>query len=206
MQKLEADYDCLVFHATGTGGRAMEALGHSGMLAGFLDITTTEVADMIVGGIFASDENRFGAAIETGLPWVGSAGALDMANFGPRDTVPPKFNGRNFVIHNPSVTLMRTTVEENRVVGEWIGNRINQMEGPARFLIPEGGVSVLDKPGGAFHDPAADKALFDALEQTVRQTARRQVARINANINDEAFSNALASAFTSISQPLRRTA
>jgi uncharacterized protein (UPF0261 family)/energy-coupling factor transporter ATP-binding protein EcfA2 len=203
---LEADFDCLVFHATGTGGRAMEALGQSGLLAGFVDVTTTEVADMIVGGIFPADENRFGAAIDTGLPWVGSAGALDMVNFGPRDTVPEKFSSRKFVIHNPSVTLMRTTPEENRAFGEWIGQRMNRMEGPAVFLIPEGGVSILDKPGGPFHDPAADKALFDALEATVRQTSRRRIVRVNANINDEAFSSALVSAFLSICKPLRRTA
>lgn len=203
---LEPDYDCLVFHATGTGGRAMEALGQSGMLAGFVDITTTEVADMIVGGVFPADENRFGAAIDTGLPWVGSAGALDMCNFGARATVPERFNGRNFVIHNPAVTLMRTTVQENRAMGEWIGQRMNLMEGPAIFLIPEGGVSILDRPGGAFHDPAADAALFEALEATVRQTARRKIIRVKANINDEAFSTALANAFTSIANPLRRTA
>jgi uncharacterized protein (UPF0261 family) len=163
---------------------------------------------MIVGGVFPADENRFGAAIETGLPWVGSAGALDMCNFGARATVPERFNGRNFVIHNPAVTLMRTTAEENRAMGEWIGNRMNLMDGPAIFLIPEGGVSVLDKPGpgGPFHDPAADKALFDALEATVRQTARRKIVRVNANINDEAFSTAVANAFRSISNPLRRTA
>ncbi|MCB1445853.1 MAG: ABC transporter permease [Rhizobiaceae bacterium] len=203
---LEADYDCLVFHATGTGGRAMEALGHSGLLSGFLDITTTEVADMIVGGVFPADENRFGAAIETGLPWVGSCGALDMVNFGPRDTVPARFDSRRFVIHNAAVTLMRTTPEENRAFGEWIGERINRMEGPVRFLIPEGGVSILDRPGAPFHDPAADRALFEAIEATVRQTARRQVVRVNANINDEAFARALVSAFTAIAGPMRRTA
>ncbi|PHP66841.1 hypothetical protein CSC94_12115 [Zhengella mangrovi] len=203
---LEPDFDCLVFHATGTGGRAMEALGHSGLLAGFVDLTTTEVADMLVGGVFPADRNRFGAAIETGLPWVGSAGALDMVNFGARETVPERFSGRNFVIHNPTVTLMRTTAEENRAFGQWIGERMNQMEGPAIFLIPEGGVSVLDKPGGPFHDPAADKALFDALEGTVRQTARRRIVRVNANINDEAFSSAVVSAFLSVCNPLRRTA
>lgn len=203
---LQADYDCLVFHATGTGGRAMEALGHSGLLAGFLDITTTEVADMLVGGVFPSDEHRFGAAIDTGLPYLGSVGALDMVNFGARDTVPKQFDSRNFVIHNPAVTLMRTTVAENQAIGEWIGQRLNQMEGPVRFLLPEGGVSSLDKPGAAFHDPAADKALFDALEQTIRQTGKRQIIRVNANINDDLFAQSLVTAFRAISTPLRRTA
>tara|TARA_R110000751_G_scaffold259709_3_gene358973 strand:+ start:5111 stop:7321 length:2211 start_codon:yes stop_codon:yes gene_type:complete len=205
-RQLEADYDCLVFHATGTGGRAMEALGTSGLLTAMIDITTTEIADMIVGGVFAADENRFGAAIETGLPYVGSLGALDMVNFGARNSVPAKFDGRNFVIHNPTVTLMRTTIDENRTAGEWIGNRLNQMEGPVRFLIPEEGVSGLDKAGEAFHDPQADKALFDALEQTVRLSARRQIIRVKANINDEAFSNAVVANFRSISQLHKRSA
>jgi uncharacterized protein (UPF0261 family) len=204
--ELQADFDCLVFHATGTGGRAMEALGYSGLLAGFLDITTTEVADMIVGGVFAADEDRFGAAIETGLPYVGYTGALDMVNFGPRDTVPDRFEGRRFVIHNPAVTLMRTTVRENREIGEWIGNRLNMMEGPVRFLLPEGGVSSLDRPVQPFHDPEADKALFEALEGTVRQTSKRQIIRIRSNINDPEFTSTAAAAFRSVSQPLRRSA
>jgi uncharacterized protein (UPF0261 family) len=203
---MESDYDCLVFHATGTGGMAMETLGHSGLLAGFLDITTTEVADMIVGGVFPCDRDRFGAAIDTGLPWVGSCGALDMVNFGVRDSVPDRFEGRNFVFHNPSVTLMRTTAAECREIGEWIGQRINRMEGPVRFLIPEGGVSMLDRPGAQFHDPAANAALFEAIEGTVTQTARRQIVRVNANINDPAFSEALVSAFTAIAGRARRTA
>ncbi|MDR3494175.1 MAG: ABC transporter permease [Ancalomicrobiaceae bacterium] len=203
---LSPDFDCLVFHATGTGGRAMEALGSSGLLAGFLDITTTEIADMIVGGVFPADDRRFGAAIDTGLPWVGSAGALDMVNFGARDSVPPAFASRKFVVHNPAVTLMRTTADENRAFGEWIGARMNLMEGPAVFLIPEGGVSSLDKPGSPFHDPAADKALFDALERTVRQTARRRIVRIAANINDEAFSAALTETFRSLTTVKRRSA
>ena len=203
---METDYDCLVFHATGTGGMAMETLGHSGLLAGFLDITTTEVADMIVGGVFPCDRDRFGAAIDTRLPWVGSCGALDMVNFGARDSVPDRFEGRNFVFHNPSVTLMRTTANECREIGEWIGQRINRMEGPVRLLIPEGGVSMLDRPGAQFHDPAANAALFEAIEGTVTQTARRQIVRVNANINDPAFSEALVSAFTAIAGRARRTA
>ena len=148
-KRLEGDYDCLVFHATGIGGRSMENLGDSRLLSGFIDLTTTEVADMIVGGVFAADADRFGAAIRTGLPYVGSVGALDMVNFGPRDTVPEKFRSRKFVIHNPNVTLMRTTRDENRAFGEWIGGRLNQMNGPVRFLLPEGGVSMLDAPGQA---------------------------------------------------------
>jgi uncharacterized protein (UPF0261 family) len=197
-KKLDGDYDCLVFHATGTGGRAMEKLGDSRLLAGFLDITTTEVADMLVGGVFAADKDRFGAPIRTGLPYVGSVGALDMVNFGPRDTVPDKFKSRKFVIHNPTVTLMRTTRDENRAMGEWIGSRLNEMNGPVRFLLPEGGVSMLDASGGQFWDPEADNALFEAIERTVRTGPQRQVERVRANINDETFVNRLVDTFHSI--------
>jgi uncharacterized protein (UPF0261 family)/ABC-type branched-subunit amino acid transport system ATPase component len=205
-RRLEADYDCLVFHATGTGGRAMEALGDSGLLAGFLDLTTTEVADMLVGGVLPADQDRLGAPIRTGLPYVGSAGALDMVNFGPRDTVPEKFKGRKFVVHNANVTLMRTTRDENRAAGEWIGGRLNQMEGPVRFLLPEGGVSGLDRPGAPFHDPEADEALFEAIEKTVRPTGRRLVERVRANINEPAFADAVVEAFGSISPSVRKRA
>ncbi len=205
-KRLEADYDCLVFHATGIGGRAMENLGDSGVLAAFLDLTTTEVADMLVGGVFPATEDRFGAAIRTGLPYVGAAGALDMVNFGPRETVPEKFKSRKFVVHNPNVTLMRTTRDENRAIGEWIGNRFNRMEGPARFLLPEGGVSMLDAPGQAFHDPEADNALFEAIEKTVRQTAKRQVSRVSGNINDASFVDAAIAAFQSVAPKLQRRA
>ena len=197
VRRLEPDFDCLVFHATGTGGRSMESLADSGLLAGFIDLTTTEVADMLVGGVFPADGDRFGAAIRTRLPWVGSVGAMDMVNFGPRETVPDKFGGRRFVIHNPNVTLMRTTLQENRSIGEWMGARINQMEGPVRLLLPEGGVSALDAPGKPFHDPEADAALFEALEQTVRQTAQRRIERIKANINDDSFIAATTAAFLS---------
>jgi uncharacterized protein (UPF0261 family)/ABC-type branched-subunit amino acid transport system ATPase component len=205
-KRLEADYECLVFHATGTGGRAMEALGDSGFLAGFLDITTTEIADMLVGGILPADEDRLGAPIRTSLPYLGSVGALDMVNFGPRETVPERFAGRKLVIHNPNVTLMRTTRDENRAAGEWIGGRLNQMEGPALFLLPEGGVSALDRPGAPFHDPEADEALFEAIEKTVRPTSRRRVQRVRANINDAAFVDAVVEAFDLIAPPASKTA
>ncbi|BAV51465.1 Uncharacterized protein MLTONO_6563 [Mesorhizobium loti] len=205
-KRLEADYDCLVFHATGIGGRAMENLGDSRLLSAFLDVTTTEVADMIVGGVFPATEDRFGAAIRTGLPYVGSTGALDMVNFGPRDSVPEKFRSRKFVIHNPNVTLMRTTRDENRAFGEWIGARLNAMNGPVRFLLPEGGVSMLDAPGQPFHDPEADNALFEAIEKTVRRTPSRQVDRVRANINDTPFVDAAIAAFHAITPKLQRRA
>ncbi|TPI12407.1 ABC transporter permease [Mesorhizobium sp. B4-1-3] len=205
-KRLEADYDCLVFHATGIGGRAMENLGDSRLLSAFLDLTTTEVADMIVGGVFPATEDRFGAAIRSGLPYVGSTGALDMVNFGPRDSVPEKFRSRKFVIHNPNVTLMRTTRDENRAFGEWIGARLNAMNGPVRFLLPEGGISMLDAPGQPFHDPEADNALFEAIEKTVRRTPLRHVERVRANINDTAFVDAVISSFHAIGPKLQRRA
>jgi uncharacterized protein (UPF0261 family)/ABC-type branched-subunit amino acid transport system ATPase component len=204
-KRLEGNYDCLVFHATGTGGRSMESLADSGLLSGFIDLTTTEVADMLVGGIFPSDRDRFGAPIRTGLPYVGSVGAMDMVNFGPRDSVPERFRNRRFVVHNPGVTLMRTTRDENRAIGEWMGDRFNQMEGPVRLLLPQGGVSMLDAPGKAFHDPEADNALFESLEKSIRQTGRRKVERVDANINDEKFVGAVVDAFSAIStRPDRR--
>ena len=201
-KKLEADYDCLIFHATGTGGRSMENLVDSDLLSAVFDLTTTEVADMLVGGVMPADADRFGSIIRTGIPYVGSVGALDMVNFGPRGTVPAKFNSRKFVEHNQNVTLMRTTPDENRAMGVWIAERLNMMEGPVRFLLPEGGVSSIDAAGKIFHDPEADHALFEAIEKTFRPTNQRQVLRVNANINDVAFSDAAYQAFTSIN--LRR--
>ena len=184
----------------------MESLADSGMLAGFVDLTTTEVADMLVGGVFPADRDRFGAAIRTRLPWIGSVGAMDMVNFGPRDTVPDKFGTRRFVIHNPNITLMRTTPQENHAIGEWMGGRFNQMEGPVRLLLPEKGVSMLDAVGQAFCDPEADNALFEALERTVRQTGRRKIERIDANINDSKFVDAVVDAFSAINPRRARRA
>ncbi|MEM8743594.1 MAG: Tm-1-like ATP-binding domain-containing protein, partial [Pseudomonadota bacterium] len=192
---LEGEFDCLVFHATGIGGQCMEKLVDSGMLKGVIDITTTEVCDYFMGGVFAATEDRFGAIIRSRMPYVGACGALDMVNFGPPDSVPEKYKGRNFYEHNPQVTLMRTTPEENERMGQWIGEKLNQMEGPVRFFLPEGGVSLLDAPGKAFHDPQADKALFDALERTVNQTSTRQLIRVPHNINDQEFSDDVVSTF-----------
>ncbi|MGV8985859.1 MAG: ABC transporter permease [Cypionkella sp.] len=203
---IEADYDCLVFHATGTGGRAMEGLADSGLLTAMIDLTTTEVADMLVGGVFAATEDRFGAAIRTGLPYVGSVGALDMVNFGAQATIPEKFRARKFVVHNPNVTLMRTTVAENRAMGQWIAERLNQMNGPVRFLLPMGGVSTLDAPGQPFHDPEADAALFAALEATFRPTPQRQIQRVPGNINDASFTEAVVAAFRAVIPHLQRRA
>ncbi len=195
---VEDNYDCLVFHATGTGGRSMEKLADSGMLSAAVDLTTTEVCDMMMGGVFPADEDRFGAFIRTRIPWVGSVGALDMVNFGPRDTVPEKYRDRTFVEHNPQGTLMRTTREENARMGEWIAGRINLMTGPVRFLIPESGVSALDAPGQPFHDPEADKALFDAIEARFDRGANRRLIRTPHHINDPAFAQAVVDALNDI--------
>ncbi|MBV9217838.1 MAG: ABC transporter permease [Methylobacteriaceae bacterium] len=204
--ELGADYDCLVFHATGTGGRAMENLADSGLLAGALDVTTTEVADMVVGGVFPATEDRFGAFIRRPLPYVGSVGALDMVNFGPRDTVPEKFRRRNLVQHNPQVTLMRTTRDENVAFGTFIGERLNRMQGPVRFLMPENGVSSLDAPGKPFHDPEADNALFETIEKTVVKSGGRRVERVTGNINDASFVAALLRAFREIAPRVHESA
>ncbi|MBX2805459.1 MAG: ABC transporter permease [Hyphomicrobiales bacterium] len=195
---LEVDYDCLVFHATGTGGRSMEKLMDSGMLAAIVDLTTTEVCDMVAGGVFAADEDRFGASIRSGAPYIGSCGALDMVNFNAPDTVPEKYRGRNLYEHNPQITLMRTTPDENAVMGRWIGEKLNQMTGPVRFFLPEGGVSLLDSPGKPFWDPAADAALFRALEETLRQTGGKQLIRVPHNINDPEFAALVVSTFRSL--------
>ncbi|CAB3959922.1 hypothetical protein LMG6001_05736 [Achromobacter insolitus] len=195
---LESRYDCLVFHATGTGGQSMEKLLDSHLLGGVLDLTTTEVCDFLFGGVLACTEDRFGAVARTGLPYVGSCGALDMVNFGAMDTVPERYRGRQFYPHNPQVTLMRTTVEENTRQGEWIAARLNQCQGPVRFLIPEGGVSALDAPGQAFWDPRADAALFAALEANLVQTADRRLVRVPCHINDPQFARAAVDQFLEI--------
>ncbi|GAB2175054.1 Tm-1-like ATP-binding domain-containing protein [Dongia sp. agr-C8] len=192
---LEERFDCLVFHATGTGGQSMEKLADSGLLAGVIDVTTTEVCDHLFGGVFSAGEARFDAIIRSRIPYVASAGALDMVNFGPIETVPAEYKSRNLYIHNPQVTLMRTTVAENERMGRWIGEKLNRMDGPIRFLIPERGVSLLDVPGKPFHDPAADNAFFKALEATVRQNDRRRIIRLPYDLNDPAFAAALVKTF-----------
>jgi len=192
---LSPTHDCLVFHATGIGGQAMEALVDSGKIVGVLDISTTEICDLLMGGVFPATEDRFGAIIRTRIPYIGSIGALDMVNFGAPNTVPERYAGRLFYQHNPQITLMRTTPEENTRMGRWIGERLNRMEGQVRFFLPEGGVSALDAPGKPFHDLTARAALFAALTETVRQTASRQLIRVPHHINAPEFAAALVAAF-----------
>ncbi len=198
VEKLRDRYDCLVFHATGTGGRAMEKLADSGRLAGVIDVTTTEICDHLVGGVLSAGPDRLGAIARTRLPYVGSVGALDMVNFGAFETVPSRFRGRNLYKHNPQVTLMRTTREECRRIGAWIAEKLNRCEGPVRFLIAEGGVSALDAPGGPFFDPDADAALFDALHNDLRLSSDRHVLRFPHHINDPAFSDAIVESFLEV--------
>ena len=198
VSQLDREYDCLVFHATGTGGQSMEKLADSGMLVGVIDVTTTEICDHLVGGVLSAGPDRLGAIARSRIPYVGSVGALDMVNFWAMDTVPERFRGRKLYKHNPNVTLMRTTASECRAIGTWIAERLNTCEGPVRFLIPEKGVSALDAPGQAFHDPEADDALFVALEKSLKQTASRRLTRLPCHINDPEFSGALVRNFREI--------
>jgi len=196
-------YDPLVFHAVGTGGRAMEKLVDDGQISAVLDITTTEICDLIAGGVFSAGPERLDAIARTGVPYVGSCGALDMVNFGAPDTVPARYADRLFYQHNPQVTLMRTNPEECQRIGEFLAGKLNACAGPVRFLLPEGGVSLLDAPGQPFHDPSADQALFATLERLVTQTADRRLIRLPHNINDPRFADALVAAFSEITEVTR---
>ncbi len=204
-KQLETGYDCLVFHATGTGGQSMEKLADSGLLAGAIDVSTTEIADEIVGGIMSAGPTRLDVFARHAIPWVGSVGALDMVNFGARDTVPERLRARRFYQHNASVTLMRTTPDECRAIGAFLAAKCNAMRGPVRLLIPEGGVSAIDKPGQPFHDPEADRALFDTLAQQFRSSADHQLLRLPHHINDEAFADALVAAWRAVAPKEERT-
>ena len=187
-----------MFHATGTGGQCMEKLIDSGLLTAALDITTTEVADHLMGGVLPCTEDRFGAVSRTRVPYVGSVGACDMVNFGGRETVPAQFEQRKLYVHNPQVTLMRTTPGENAAIGRWIVERLNRMEGPVRFLLPLRGVSAIDAPGKPFHDPEADAALFDAIRSGWQAAPHRTLIEIDTHINDPAFAAAAVHAYRDI--------
>ena len=194
-KRLQDDFDCLVFHATGVGGQSMEKLVESGLLAGVIDVSTTEVADEIGGGVLSAGPTRLDVFARHAVPYIGSCGALDMVNFGGWDSVPERYKARRLYRHNPSVTLMRTSVDENRLIGEFIAAKLNAMLGPVRFLIPEGGVSAIDKPGQPFHDPEADRVLFSAIEQHFRGGVERKLVRVPHHINDDAFADALVAAW-----------
>ncbi len=200
-KRLGDAYDCLVFHATGVGGQSMEKLADSGLLAGVIDVSTTEIADEIGGGVLSAGPTRLDVFARHALPYVGSCGALDMINFGAWETVPERFRARKLYRHNTTVTLMRTTPDENRAIGEFIAAKLNAMRGPVRFLIPEGGVSAIDRPGQPFHDPEADRALFAAIEERFQPAPDRQLRRLSLHINDEAFADALVAAWHEVSRP-----
>lgn len=182
----EKGYEVLVFHATGTGGRVMERLIEEGYFKGVLDITTTEWCDELVGGVLAAGPNRLEAAGKHKVPQVVSVGALDMVNFGPIDTVPEKFKGRKFYKHNPTVTLMRTTVEENKKLGEIIAEKLNKAEGPTVLMLPLKGVSMIDAEGQPFYGPEEDKILFDTLRENIDRS-KVELIEMDAHINDKEF-------------------
>ena len=183
-------YEVLVFHATGTGGESMEALVNGGFIAGVLDITTTELADELVGGVLSAGPDRLEIAGKLGVPQVVSLGALDMVNFGPMETVPEKFRDRNLYQHNPTVTLMRTTAEECAELGRIIARKLSAAQGPIALFIPLRGVSMIATAGGPFYDPAADQALIDNLKQGLRPDI--EVHELDMDINDERFAHAMA--------------
>jgi uncharacterized protein (UPF0261 family) len=187
----ELGYEVLVFHATGTGGQSFEVLAAEGFLVGALDITTTELADELVGGVLSAGPERLEAAGRSAVPQVVSLGALDMVNFGPADTVPERFADRNLYVHNPTVTLMRTTPAETAELGRRIARKLNAAASPTALFVPLGGVSAIDAEGQPFHDPDADAALFDALREDIDR-ASVEVHEIDANINDPAFATAMA--------------
>jgi uncharacterized protein (UPF0261 family) len=186
----ELGYEVLVFHATGTGGQSMEALMRGGFITASLDITTTELADDLVGGVLSAGPYRLEAAGELGIPQVVSLGALDMVNFGPMDTVPAQFRDRLLYKHNPTVTLMRTTAEECGELGRRIARKLHAASGPTTLFIPLRGVSLIDTEGQVFWDPDADAALFDALRENLDPQV--DVREFDTDVNDPEFARAMA--------------
>lgn len=188
-------YDTLIFHATGVGGRAMEDLVRGGFIQGVLDITTTEVADYIVGGVMPCDSSRFDAMIDNKVPLVVSVGALDMVNFGSKDTIPSKFSNRKFHVHNAQVSLMQTTVDEKKKFASFIANKLNKSTSKVCVCLPQKGISALDAPGNPFHDPEGTGTLLNELEKLVEINKERQVRKLPYHINDPQFADALVDAF-----------
>ncbi len=194
----EAGFEVLVFHATGNGGQAMESLIADGLIAGVLDITTTELADELVGGVLSAGPNRLTAAGRAGIPQVISVGATDMVNFGPVDSIPDRFRSRLLHVHNPTVTLMRTTPEENRNIGAEIGRKAQTATGPTILMLPLKGVSAIDRDGQPFYDPSAQNALFDAIRETRGDV---ELVEMDSHINDEEFAERAAKFLIDILKP-----
>jgi uncharacterized protein (UPF0261 family) len=197
----ETGCELLVFHATGAGGLAMEQLVRDGFVEGVLDITTTEWADELVGGVLSAGPHRLEAAGEKGVPQVVSVGALDMVNFGAPETIPEKFRGRKFYRHNPNVTLMRTRPEENRELGRILVEKVSASKGPVTIMLPLRGVSAIDAEGRPFHDPEADRMLFDTIRSEVStlHSANVKLVEIDVHINDPVFADRLVEEFNAIS-------
>lgn len=190
-ERLEADgYEVLVFHATGTGGQSLESLVADGFITAVLDITTTELADDLVGGVLSAGPDRLEIAGRLGVPQVVSLGALDMVNFGPMDTVPERFRERNLYVHNENVTLMRTTPEECAELGRRIARKLNAATGPTALYVPLRGVSMIAVEGQPFHDPEADAALFGAIRETLDRD-RVELVELDTDVNDPAFATAM---------------
>ncbi len=187
-----AGYEVLVFHCTGTGGKTMESLIDAGLIAGVLDITTTEWADELVGGVFSAGPTRLEAAGKAGIPAIVTPACLDMVNFNAPDTVPTKFTGRTFYEHNPNVTLMRTNVAECTELGKILAEKLNAYTGPVTVLLPLKGISMIDLEGKAFYLPEANQALFDSLKANLRDSI--PVVEMDCDVNDEAFATACAEA------------
>jgi uncharacterized protein (UPF0261 family) len=201
-QELERDgWECLIFHAVGTGGRAMERLVESRRIVGVLDLTTTEVADYLAGGIFPATADRFDVFAKHAVPLVLSFGAMDMVNFGPRSSVPDKYADRQFYQHNAQITLMRTTARENELAAKFIASKLNRAIGRVRVLVPEGGVSKLDASGAPFWNPTIDKILFDTFAKEFKCDSRHQLSLLPQNINDPLFAQAVVDQFREIANP-----
>jgi uncharacterized protein (UPF0261 family) len=189
-EELEArGYEVLTFHMTGTGGRSMEHLMEAGYVRGVLDVTTTELCDELVGGVFSAGPERLTTAGRLGIPQVVSLGALDMVNFGPRESVPERFDDRNLYVHNAQVTLMRTTPQECALLGREIGDKLSRATGPTALFLPLRGVSMIAVEGGPFHDPAADEALFSAVRETAGPNV--ELIELELDVNDPAFAKAM---------------
>jgi uncharacterized protein (UPF0261 family) len=199
-----AGWEVLVFHATGSGGKTMQRLASDGLLAGLLDLTTTELADEVCGGVFTAGPERVQMGALSAIPVVLAPGCVDMCNFGPRETVPDKYNSRLLYEWNANVTLMRTSIEENRTIGGLIAETANRCVGPAVVLLPLRGVSMLDSHGGRFWDAEADRACFDAVRSSLKQGI--QVIEVDSNINDPIFADRATQVFLELSGPLGMTA
>ena len=194
----ELGFEVLVFHATGSGDRAMEKLVASGLIQGVIDVTTTAVADEVVGGVLACGPERFDAILAAKIPYVASLGALDMVNFGARETVPSKYDRRKLHVHNAQVTLMRTVAIECECIARWLAAKWNRSTAPLTVLVPERGLSAIDVLGGPFYDPHADAALFDELAVRLQTSAERKLVRLPLHVNDPAFGEALVEEFVAL--------